>query len=521
MPVPAIGMTGTHAGGSLQYMEIEEIQKIRDCYYNRHMKIQEIADLMKHDVKTIRKYLDQVDFNQPVKPSAEVNLCPKLDPYKETIDGWLEDDKRMPRKQRHTARRVYNRLRDETKGFNCSYRTVCTYFSFRRRELDMDTGDAQMPLNHGPGEAQGDFGDAVFNEGGQETKGHYFVLSFPYSNAGYLQLTYGLNEECLLESMDAIFRYIGGVPTEIWLDNASTMVSIIRTGKKVNDRFGRFALHYGFQFKFMNRAKGNEKGNVENKVGTHRRNLLVPEPQFDSMKDYNKVLLHKCDECLQEKHYLKGTRMDKLFEEDKAVLHPLPDIPFDLAGYRTYKVSNTGLFTVDSKYTYSASPAYRSCNITVKMTSDTVTVLDRSFHPVVVHPRLYGDNPAQHIDWLPYLKYIAQKPRSFTNTGIAEMMPDDLRVFLMTCPLRERGTILTIIARVTEEKGFGEAVKMASAALHGTSSPADSLEVMYRTGYEAIPAPEDLQTGDEIPEVEKKEADLDEYDALIRKGGHK
>ena len=487
-------MTQIHAGGSVLNMEIEEILKIRDCYYNRHMKIHEIADLMKHDVKTIRKYLDQVDFNPPAAQPGEKNICPKLDPYKEIIDGWLEDDKRMPRKQRHTARRVYDRLRHETSGFSCSYRTVCTYFSFRRREMDMDTGDAQMPLEHGPGEAQGDFGDAVFNEGGQEVEGHYFVLSFPYSNAGYLQLTYGLNEECLLESMDAIFRYIGGVPTEIWLDNASTMVSIIRSGKKVNDRFGRFALHYGFQFKFMNQAKGNEKGNVENKVGTHRRNLLVPEPRFDSIRDYNKVLFHKCDECLQDNHYLKGIRMDQLFEEDKAVLHPLPDIPFDLAGYRTYKVSNTGLFTVDSKYTYSASPA---------------------------HPRLYGDKPAQHIDWLPYLKYIAQKPRSFTNTGIAEMMPDDLRAFLLTCPYKERGDILTIIARVTEEKGFAEAVRMASAALHGTSSPADSLEVMYRTGYEMVPSPEDLQTGDEIPEVEKKEADLDEYDALIRKGGHK
>ena len=129
---------------------------------------------------------------------------------------WLQKDKFARRKQRHTAQRVFDRLTKEVPEFDCSYRLVAQYVSVRKKELNLTHQDGAIPLLHHPGEAQADFGTADLIEHGRCRKdGKYLVLSFPYSNAGYFQLHYGENMECLLESLVAIFEHIGGVPREI------------------------------------------------------------------------------------------------------------------------------------------------------------------------------------------------------------------------------------------------------------------------------------------------------------------
>jgi hypothetical protein len=86
-------------------------------------------------------------------------VCPKLDPFKSIIDEWLKEDKKAPRKQRHTALRVYNRLREQYKeAFQCSYRTVAIYYAVKHKELFSGANDGFLPLVHRPGEAQVDFG---------------------------------------------------------------------------------------------------------------------------------------------------------------------------------------------------------------------------------------------------------------------------------------------------------------------------------------------------------------------------
>ena len=178
--------------------------------------------------------------------------------------------------------------------------------------------------------------------------GKYFVLSFPYSNAGYPQLHYGENLECLLESMDAIFRHIGGVPSEIWFDNTSTIVQkILRDGgRETTEKFNLFADHYGFRSIFCNPDSGNEKGNVENKVGYSRRNYMVPIPHFVCLEDYNKQLLKDFDEDLDREHYRKDAVLSELFEEDRKELLPLPRIPSDLRSHKTAATTGRGQFAL-------------------------------------------------------------------------------------------------------------------------------------------------------------------------------
>jgi len=305
-------------------LTMEEIQDVRFRYYVKGEKIFHIGTELKLDRKTVQKYVDMNDFNEPVvKP--EKRFLPKLDPYKATIDKWLEEDRAAPRKQRHTAKKVFKRLKAEFPEFNCSYRLVALYYVVRRKEIFSGAATGFLPLEHHPGEAQADFGAADYYENGTRISGKYLEVSFPYSNKGYLQLFPGENMECLLEGLDSIFRHIGAVPDELWFDNAKTIVTkVIRGGKReTTERFDRFSEHYRFHAVFMNPGEGHEKGNVENKVGYHRRNLLVPIPRFDSLADFNRELLAKCDSDAEREHYRHNETIAELFLEDLKHSHGL------------------------------------------------------------------------------------------------------------------------------------------------------------------------------------------------------
>lgn len=195
---------------------MDKVHSIRQLYYEQGKNIPAIIAETGYDRKTICKYIDMTDFNTP-EPKAKdpENICPKLDNYKPLIDEWLAGDRKAPRKQRHTAKRVFHRLRKEAEDFDCSYRLVAQYVAYRKSQLHLDNRKGYLPLIHHPGEGQADFGAAQFYENSRCHNGKYLVLSFPYSNGGYPQLMYGENAECFMESMITIFEHIGGVPTEI------------------------------------------------------------------------------------------------------------------------------------------------------------------------------------------------------------------------------------------------------------------------------------------------------------------
>jgi transposase len=193
-------------------------QDIRFRFFMNGENVTQIANSVQLDRRTVQKYIDWSDFNEP-KPASEQRFCPKLEPYKSIIDKWLQEDKQAPRKQRHTAKRVFNRLKNKIKGFSCSYITVATYYAAKHKEFFKELNSGLLPLEHKPGEVQVDFGAANFYENGRCVSGKYLEVSFPYSNNCSMQLFHGENMECLLEGLDAIFRHIGAVPHEAWFDN--------------------------------------------------------------------------------------------------------------------------------------------------------------------------------------------------------------------------------------------------------------------------------------------------------------
>ena len=505
-------------------LAMDQIHRIRELFYQQDLTLSDIAKAVGCDRRTIRKYVDMEDFNSK-PPEPEEASKSKLNKYKPTIDEWLISDRGMPRKQRHTAKRVYRRLKEMfPDDFDCSYRLVAEYVAAKKKELRLSHQENYIPLIHRPGEAQADFGTADFIENGRRRKeGKYLVLSFPFSNGGYLQLSHGENLECLLEGLKAMFEHIGGVPAEIWFDNTRTIVTeIIKGGgREVTERFQRFSEHYRFKPVFMNPESGWEKGNVENKVGYLRRNELVPIPNFKRLSEENSCLLKRCDEDMEREHYDKDIFISDLFQKDRSALLPLPSIAFDTCGYTTAKTDKYGKCTLDKgTHRYSASPGQCLTTVNLVLTSTEVIVKDEHFKEIVRHRRLYGKDESESMDWVPYLKYIARKPRSLNNSGIYEMMPVTMQRFMDSCESSERGRVLKTLAELTERTGFESALAAVDEAVRRQAHDVDSLQSLYRRLFTDVPElpPLDSRLDRPIGNVIPFHNDLAAYDTALKGG---
>lgn len=254
------------------------------------------------------------------------------------VKQWLVEDEQAPRKQRHTAHRVYTRLKTmceesgETLGI--SERTVRTLVAQLRKEI-AHSEPVRLPLVHPMGEAQVDFGTTQFLEKGVTYEGYHLAVTFPYSDAKFVQLFKGENFECLARGLADIFAFIGKAPTVIRFDNMSTAVKAIKKdgAHEITDSFRRLQMHYGFESNFCNAASGHEKGSVENFAGTGRRNYFVPVPQIDDPEAYNRELLVQCRNDLTRRHYQKEENVAELFAPETQHMAGLPAEPFEAFRY--------------------------------------------------------------------------------------------------------------------------------------------------------------------------------------------
>ena len=289
-------------------LNMSQVNDIKDLARSGY-RISEISRKTGKDRKTIQKYLERDDFSPHPPVIKETRSL--LDPFKPVIAEWLAEDRKHWCKQHHTTKRIYERLRDE-KGFTGSYSMVQRYMKRLRDASRDEQGKGTQELVWEPGEAQADFGEADFYEGTRCVRRKYLALSFPYSNDGFLQVFGGETAECVCQGLRDIFEYIGGVPTRIVFDNATGV------GRRLNDKvietelFSRFRAQYGFRVSFCNPDAGYEKGNVENKIGTERRNIFVPVPTYQTIEEFNKTLLPEHEKKASEIHYKPANKKSRL-----------------------------------------------------------------------------------------------------------------------------------------------------------------------------------------------------------------
>lgn len=258
----------------------------------------------------------------------------KFDSVKDFIGRILMADERAPRKQRHTAHRIFCRLRAELPETTVSERSVRNYVDEIRSSLGLAVREVFIPQHYEYGaEAQVDWYEATVELGGQREVLQFFCLRASASGAAFHRAYRRANQSAFLEAHELAFQYFGGVFKRLRYDNLKAAVKRILRGSRREEttRFIAFRSHYGFEASFCNSFSGHEKGGVEGEVGRFRRNHLVPVPQFASIEQLNDWLLAQCR--LDEQRNIEGHQLSVeaglVFE--RAALSALPVDTFDLA----------------------------------------------------------------------------------------------------------------------------------------------------------------------------------------------
>ena len=245
---------------------------------------------------------------------------PKLEAFTGIVDQILIDNRERPRKQRHTAQRIFDRLRDEY-AFTGGYTIVKDYV----REKKLGGQEMFVPLAHPPGDAQADFGEAIVVINGVQRKAHFLVVDLPHSDDAFVKAFPAETTEAFCEGHNAVFRYFGGVPRRIVYDNTKLAVAkILGDGRRQRTRvFSELQSHYLFADRFGRPGKGNDKGKVEGLVGYARRNFMVPIPRFQSWEALNEHLEAKCRKHRERRLRRHKETIGERFEREELIFDPL------------------------------------------------------------------------------------------------------------------------------------------------------------------------------------------------------
>ena len=343
------------------------------------------------------------------RPKAAVS--PKLAPYVPFIDAILEADKQVHAKQRHTALRLMERLRDEH-GFTGGYTIVREYVN----GVTLRSKEMFVPLAHRPGHAQVDFGEADGYVGGKKIRYHYFCLDLPHSDAIFVKAYAAELTESFLDGHVAAFDFLGGVPQSILYDNTKIAVAqILGDGqRKRTQAFTELQSHYLFEDKFGRPAKGNDKGKVEGLVGYSRRRFMVP---LIIAADFNELNAKLLDGCIKRQRAILRGKTETIAQRlarDRAALMPLPATPHDACHKVATRVSSLSLVRYRSN-DYSVPTQFGHCEVLVKGYVDRVEICS-SGQTIAVHRRSYAREDFIY-DPLHYLALIEKKPRAIDQAA--------------------------------------------------------------------------------------------------------
>jgi transposase len=338
---------------------------------------------------------------------AKPRKKPKLAALLPIIHQILIGDQQAPKKQRHTAHRIFERLRDEH-----GYPGGETVVKDAVREWKQSHQEVFLPLSHPPGEAQVDFGEATIQLGGIETKVALFVMTLPYSGAIYVQAFPRECTETFLEGHRRAFEFFGGVPTRISYDNSAIAVIEVLAGRerKLTREFLRLQSHYLFQEHFCLVRRANEKGHVERLLGFARRNFLVPVPQVESLGTLNEQLRERCLADLAERTRGKTAAKHELLTEDQAAFLPLPTQPFEARRIADATANSESLVRFDTN-DYSVPVRYAHRKLIVVATVEEVRLVHED-QLVAKHPRSW-ERERTFFEPIHYLALLQRKPGGF------------------------------------------------------------------------------------------------------------
>jgi transposase len=393
---------------------VELFERIRRDHREEGLSVRALARHHHVHRRTVRQALASA---LPPSRATPTRAAPVTGPWTPLIREWLVADLEAPRKQRHTARRVWQRLVEEHDApvAEPSVRRVVRRI---RAELTDRSGEVTIVARHEPGkEAEVDFGQATVILAGEPLAVHLFHLRLSASAKGVTLGFLGEDQAALLEGHALAFERLGGVPARIRYDNLrAAVVRILRGRDRVEtDRFTALRSHFGFDAFFCEPGPrgAHEKGGVEGEVGRFRRRHLVPVPRVASLAEFDGLL--EAADRTDERRHIDGRRetVGAAFEQERPHLRALPDVAFEAALPLRPKVDGKARVCVRQRW-YSVPARLVGRRLDVRLGARSV----EAFHegrPVARHER----SPAKGSQTLlldHYLEVLAVKPGALPSS---------------------------------------------------------------------------------------------------------
>lgn len=385
------------------------------------------------------------------------------------IEAILEADRKAPRKQRHTAHRIYERIREEVSGCTAAERTVRQYVEQRKRVLGLSGREVFVPQSYSWGsEAQVDWYEAYADLGGERIKLQVFSMRSMASGAAYHRAYLRATQQAFLEAHEMGFHYFGGVFRKLRYDNLASAVKKILRGyeRELTARFIAFRSHWRYEADFCTPSQGHEKGGVEGEVGYFRRNHWVPVPVANHLAELNDKLLEDCRR--DETRVISGRQQNigTALLAEKEYLLPLASEDFELAEVSFPRVDQAGCAKVKTNFYSVPLP---SGTIVESRAHSSVIQFWQDGIPIAQHQRSY-QRSQQVLDLEHYLEVLEQKPGALRGSKPLEQWraqgrwPASYDVLweLMTARHGRQGGTRAMVALLRLGREFGAAKLEAS-----------------------------------------------------------
>jgi transposase len=394
--------------------KVELFEQIRRAHAREGLSIRELSRRFGVHRRDVRAAL--VSAVPPPRKPSPPREAPALGPWKQVIDGWLEADQMAPRKQRHTARRVWERLVDEHQA-DVAESTVRRYVGEARRRQAFPVMEVMVPQRHPLGEeAEVDFGDISVYIDGILTVVHLFVMRLSASGQAFRRAYLNEAQEVFLDGHVRAFEAFGGVPGTVRYDNLKAAVVRVMKGRDrtESERFVALRSHYGFESFYCRPGieGSHEKGGVEGEIGRFRRRWLVPVPRVESMADLNQFL--ETASAKDSARHIDRRRQSvaEHFAIEAGFLLQPPGEPFDVALSLRPRVDHKARVSIRQVF-YSVPVRYVAQRLDVRLGADSVEILDGA-KMVARHPRgIVKGSEVLTLDH--YLEVLAAKPGAMRN----------------------------------------------------------------------------------------------------------
>ena len=392
-------------------LKVDQYEYIRTAHRVYGKKIRQIARDTGHSKNTVKRALRGQMTGYPVRVRQPY---PVLGAYLHIIDRWLKADRESPRKQRHTARRIYHRLQYEH-DYQGSEEAVRRYVRGAKIRLGLKIDTVFIPSDPELGrEAEADWGNCQAILADEPSKLKMFCMRSKASGMHFVQCYPCERQQALFEGHIQAFAFFGGVFPTLIYDNLTTAVEKVFRGKdrRLQEGFARFKAYYNFTARFCNAGKGHEKGGVEGLVGYARRNYMVPVPRAASLEELNRRLLEQCVSFGRHRIAGRSGAVGELFEQEKEQLIALPPVPYQNVVTCEGKVDKYATVIVD-KNRYSAPTTYAGLKVQTLLYTDRVEIFHNG-KKIARHSRVFGNNKWQ-MDPQHYLDLIYRRPQAFES----------------------------------------------------------------------------------------------------------